>query len=174
MWCHSRQFFLVGDSEPIRFVALLFNYSMESFMGMGAISILLNVLPNLRLVHYIYASTYTPNRVYLDGNMLSNISSQPDTSLQFRTDISRWKAGLVCPAFQQTYLIQSVDSILSWVSSSDPFIIMCPWNNSIQTSHTTSNSATITDIDIGFNTLNIHGRTNTGFAPVSIFLFTWD
>lgn len=142
-------------------------------MGMGAISVLLNVLPNLRLVHYIYASTYPSNQVSLDGVTLSTISPNPDTSLQFRTNISRWKAGLVCPAFQQTYLHQAPDNIMSWVSSSDPFIIMCPWKHAIQTS-STSPTAKITHIEIDPNTVYIYGAANTGFAPVSIFLFTWD
>lgn len=147
---------------------------MESFMGMGAISVLLNVLPNLRLVHYIYASTRPSNIVSLDGVTLSNISPKPDTSLQFRTNNSRWKAGLVCPAFQQTYLHQATDNIMSWVSSSDPFIIMCPWCHAIQTSHMAPNTATITHIDIDHNSVFIYGVANIGFAPVSIFLFTWD
>ena len=143
-------------------------------MGMGAISVLLNVLPNLRLVHYIYASPYRSNIVSLDGVTLSNTSSQPDTSLHFRTNISRWKAGLVCPAFQQTYVHQATDNIISWASSSDPFIIMCPWSHVIQTSHATPNTAEITHIEIGPNSVYIYGAANTGFAPVSIFLFTWD
>lgn len=148
---------------------------MESFMGMGAISVLRNVLPNLRLVHYIYASTYPSNIVSLDGVTLSNISPQPDTSLQFRTNISCWKAGLVCPAFQQTYVhdtILSGDS--SWVGLCDPFIIMCPWSREIRTSHLVFTTVVITHIEIGPNSVYIYGEAHTGFAPVSIFLFTWD
>lgn len=143
-------------------------------MGMGAISVLLNVLPNLRLVHYIYASTRPSNIVSLDGVTLSNISPKPDTSLQFRTNISRWKAGLVCPAFQQTYVHQATNNIMSWVSSTDPFIIMCPWSYVIQTSHIESVIPMTTHIEIGPNSVYIDGAANTGFVPVSIFLFTWD